>query len=85
MKIESKYNIGDRVWIVYEDRGEVSVYDTIIDSISVEKDGLCYYTKECNDYLEELLIPYEDTDKLLKKIIKMMNEIHKREKERKIN
>lgn len=79
MKIETKYNIGDRVWVVYEDRGEVSVYDTTIDSICYEKDGLCYFTKECNDYLEEMLIPYSDTTELLNRIISLMNEIHKRE------
>ena len=28
MKIETKYNIGDRVWVVYENQGEVCVYDT---------------------------------------------------------
>ena len=68
MQIETKFNIGDRVWVVYEPTinneyhhneltGEVSVYDTTIDSISYEKEGLCYYTKECNDYM--LYIGYE--------------------------
>ena len=80
MKIETKYNIGDRVWIAYEDRGEVSVYDTTIDSISYEKEGLCYYTKECNDYLEEQIIPYENKSELLSRIEEIMNQIHEREK-----
>ena len=83
MEIKTKYNIGDRVWVVYEDRGEVSVYDTVIDSISCEKDGISYFTKELNDYSEEILIPYEEKDKLLERIEKVMNEIHKRESEEK--
>lgn len=48
MNIKTKYNIGDRVWIVYEARisnkyihdepaGEVSVYDDTICSIEIGK------------------------------------------------
>ena len=81
MEIKTKYNIGDRVWIVYEDRGEVSVYDTCIDSIGYDKDGICYFTKELNDYPEKILIPYEEKDRLLERIEQVMNEIHKRESE----
>ena len=37
MKIEIKFNIGDRVWIVYENRGEVNAYSDEIDSMTIEK------------------------------------------------
>ena len=79
MKIETKYNIGDKVWIVYENQGEVCVYDTIIENIDYGKDGLYYMTKEFNDYKEEILIPYDEKDKLLEKILNVMNEIHQKE------
>ena len=79
MEIKTKYNIGDHIWIVYEDRGEVSVYDTWIDSIEYNKEGLIYYTKEANDYPEEAIILYEEKDKLLERIETIMKEIHDRE------
>ena len=83
MEIKTKYNIGDRVWIVYEDRGEVSVYDTWIDSIGYDKEGLTYYTRELNDYSEEAIILYKEKDKLLERIETIMKEIHDREREEK--
>ena len=83
MQIKTKYNIGDRVWIVYEDRGEVSVYDTWIDSIGYDKEGLTYYTRELNDYSEEAIILYKEKDKLLERIETIMKEIHDREREEK--
>ena len=79
MEIKTKYNIGDRVWIVYEDRGEVSVYDTWIDSIGYDKEGLTYYTREANDYPEEAIILCKEKDKLLERIETIMKEIHDRE------
>lgn len=79
MEIKTKYEIGQHIWIVYEDRGEVSVYDTWIDSIGFEKNGLYYFTKEANDYTEDMIILYEEKDKLIKKIEELMQEIHTRE------
>ena len=80
MKIETKYNIGDRVWVVYENQGEVCVYDTEITDIFIDKNGINYYGKEGTDYLEDLLISYNEKDKLLERILSIMNEIHEREK-----
>ena len=80
MKIETKYNIGDKVWVVYENQGEVCVYDTEITDIFIDKNGINYYGKEGTDYLEDLLISYNEKDKLLERILSIMNEIHEREK-----
>lgn len=80
MKIETKYNIGDKVWVVYENQGEVCVYDTEITDIFIDKDGINYCGKEGTDYLEDLLISYNEKDKLLERILSIMNEIHEREK-----
>lgn len=70
MKFESKYEIGDRVWVVYEAYGEACVYDDYIDEICVNENKEIYYIlKEvCMDIAEENLIPYEDTETLINKI-----------------
>lgn len=94
MNIKTKYNIGDRVWIVHEHiinnqyiqnepSGEVSVYDDYICSIEINKEGTFYLLKysDCLDLKEDEIILYHETDKLLAKIQKMMSEINKREKE----
>lgn len=93
MNIKTKYNIGDRVWIVYEARinnqyihnepaGEVSVYDDAICSIEIGKQGTFYLLEktDCMDLKEDEIILYDETDKLLNKIQELMNEINKREK-----
>lgn len=79
MEIKTKYNLGQHIWVVYEYRGEVSVYDTTIDSIDIDKDGYNYYVKEGQDYPEEQIIPYEDTNRLVAMIKDTMNAIHERE------
>ena len=40
MTIKTKYEIGQRVWIVYENRGEACVYDDEIDEIFVNDEGI---------------------------------------------
>lgn len=86
MDIKTKYNIGDRIWCVYEARikygptGEVSVYDDTITGIVYDKEGITYET-EFTEIKEEDIILYVDADKLVEKIKELMNEIHEREKE----
>ena len=95
MNIKTKYNIGDRVWIVYEaiinnqyinnkPAGEVSVYDDTICSIEIGKEGTFYLLEksDCIDVKEDEIILYDETDKLLAKIQELMNEINEREKEK---
>lgn len=92
MKIETKYNIGDRVWVVYEPiinneyihnepAGELSVYDDYINTIEIDEDGIHYLLKY-SDYTElgeKDIILYDDTEKVLKRIKQLMEEINKRE------
>ena len=86
MKIETKYNVGDKVWIVYEANtqyglaGEVNVYDAEIERITVDSDGLYYNTQYC-DKKEDEIVPYEDKEALVAKIQELMNIIHTREEE----
>jgi len=92
MKLETKYNIGDRVWVVYEPiinnqyhhnepAGEINVYDDYISSININENGIQYYLKysDYTDLVEENIILYDDTDKLINKIKELMNEINERE------
>lgn len=80
MKIQTKYEIGDKVWIVYENRGEACVYDDYIDEIFVNDEGINYMLREaCIDEKEENIIPYDDTDKLVEKIKQTMQEIRDKE------
>lgn len=80
MKIQTKYEIGDKVWIVYENKSEVCVYDDIIAEIGVD-DKRIYYILEnaCIDIGEEEIVLYEDTDKLVEKIKQIMEDIRKKE------
>ena len=80
MTIKTKYEIGQRVWIVYENKGEACVYDDYIDEICIGENGLYYMLKEaCIDGKEEDIILYEDTDKLVEKIKQIMEDIREKE------
>lgn len=80
MVIQTKYEIGQRVWVVYEHQGEVCVYDDYIDEICIGENGLYYMLKEaCIDRAEEDIVLYEDTDKLVAKIKQTMQEIRDKE------
>ena len=82
MFIQTKYEIGDRVWIVYENKGEACVYDDYIDEICVDDNRIYYMLKEtCMDIAEDDVVPYEDTDKLIEKIKQIMEDIGKKESE----
>ncbi len=94
MNIKTKYEIGQRVWVVHEPiinnqwvhnepAGEVVVYDDYINSIEINEDGVFYLLKysDCIDLKAEEIILYDETDKLLAKIQKLIHEIHEREKE----
>ena len=79
MKIETKYEIGEHIWFIYENKDEVCVYDDYIAWISYE-DELLYGLKEsCNDIKEEDVILYDDTEGLAKKIKEVMEEIRSKE------
>ena len=80
MTIKTKYEIGQRVWIIYENQGEACIYDDYIDEICIGENGLYYMVKEaCIDGAEEDIVLYEDTDKLVEKIKQIMQEIREKE------
>lgn len=76
MVIKAKYEIGDRVWIVYENKGEACIYDDYIEEICVNGNGIYYILKGvCIDRKEEDIILYTETDELVEKIKKILDEI----------
>lgn len=82
MKIETKFNIGERVWVVYEYNGELSVYSDVIDGFSIDNKGdLTVYLKDSDyfEYNEDNLILYDDTEALIEKIIDTDKQINSRE------
>ena len=80
MEIKTKYEIGQRVWITYENKGEVCVYDDYIDEICISESGLYYMLKEASiDETEANIVLYENTDKLVEKIKQIMEDIRKKE------
>lgn len=88
MKIETKFNIGDRVWIVYEYKREVNVYSDEIDSIVIEKGGrllIWFKDSDAMDVYEEELIEYNDLKKLAEKILEIDNKIRKEQFEKNEN
>lgn len=82
MKIETKFNIGERVWVVYEYNGELSVYSDVVDGFSIDNKGdLTVYLKDSDyfEYNEDNLILYDDTEALIEKIIDTDKQINSRE------
>ena len=85
MKIETKFNIGDRVWIVYDYKGEVHVYSDEIDSITIEKNGkllIWFKDSDAMDVYEEGLIEYEDLKTLAERILELDNKVRKEQCEK---
>lgn len=81
--IYTKYQIGQKIWVVdaNKEHKEVEVYSDIINGIFIDNKGIIYYFLEdiCDDIMEEKLIPYEDTDRLVKEITKADNEVNEKE------
>lgn len=77
MEIKTKYDIGQRIWIVYKADGEISMYiDTIAEISYSENLGVVYFPDICQEELKENeIILEEDIDKLLKEILKLQREI----------
>ena len=85
MKIETKFNIGDRVWIAYEYGGEVHVYSDEIDNITIEKNGrllMWFKDSDAMDVYEEELIEYEDLNALSEKVLELDNKVRKEQCEK---
>lgn len=82
MQIKTKYEPGQKTWVVYENHGEVCIYDDIITEICISSEGMYYMLETaCNEINEEDVILYDDKERLLAEIEKLMQEIHDKERE----
>ena len=79
MKIETKYEIGQKIWIVYKNKGKVCLYCEAISEIAFNTEKLCYITYSCNEIQEKDVILENDKDKLFEAIQKLMKEIEEEE------
>jgi hypothetical protein len=82
MQIKTDYEIGQKIWHIYKNEGEVCVYDAHIIEVTIDKDGISYTLDE--DYVtvkESDVILYGDMDKLYMKICNLMDQIREEESE----
>lgn len=80
MIFESKFNLGQHIWVVLENNGDLIVYDDYIAEITVDKNGITYATE--SDMLiikEDDVIKYEDSYRLHQVITEKMKEIREKE------
>lgn len=93
MQIKTKYNIGDRVWVVKEAdyyntetrkrelAGVLEVFDDYIESIQVYNEGVIYVLRQADmlELYEHEVILYDNKEGLVKKIEEVMKIINERE------
>ena len=76
MEIKTKYEIGQKIWIVYKNKGEVNLYCEPIINIVIDENGFYYCTDNHYDEIkEEDIILENDKDKLFERIKHLMKEI----------
>lgn len=83
MKIETKFNIGERVWVAYSYRGVIEVYSDEIDSIIIENTGkisVYFKSSDALDVYEEDLVAYNDYQGLIDRVKKLDKKIIEEEK-----
>lgn len=76
MKIETKFDLGQHVWVIRgmvdEDDGDViQIYDDTICNIEINTDGTFYYTMETDmEKTEDELLDYNISDKELADLVR---------------
>lgn len=77
MEIKTRYDIGQRIWIVYKDDVEISMYvDTIVEISYNEDMGVMYFADICSEEIkEDEVILEHEIDRLLSKILDLKKEI----------
>ena len=80
MKIETKYSIGDNVYVIFkEDNGEIKLFKDKIDSIVIKENEIVYFLdKICEEFHEHELIKYKDESSLLNKIDALIENTEKK-------
>ena len=69
MNIKTKFELGEKVFIIYKEDGMIKMYTDEVDQIVVSNDGIGYYgTVICEEFKENELVAYNDKEALLYKI-----------------
>lgn len=72
MKIESKYEINDHIWILEIVNKEISLFDDYITEITYDGNNISYWCEMASDSVQENeIIKYDDKDGLYEKIIEL--------------
>lgn len=84
MVIESKYDIGQEIWDVYRDGKEIIVRkDEITEVVYNGEKGILYMMSVVDEIEEDKVIPFNDTVKLIRKIMEIDREIEEEEERQK--
>ena len=77
MEIKTKFNIGNKIWIVYRTDVEISMYvDTIVEISYNEDMGVMYFADIYSEEIkEDEVILEHEIDRLLSKILDLKKEI----------
>lgn len=80
MDIKTKYQIGQRVWVVAENekRKEIELFSDTIVEICITRNREIVYILDnlCDEVKENNIIPYEDTESLLQEILDIDNRLY---------
>ena len=70
MKIETKYDIGQKFWYLYEENNTVHIKEDTVTEIVINEGGkiLYYGSISADEVPQEQMVIYEDTEKLVKQI-----------------
>lgn len=86
MVIESKYDIGQEIWDVYRNGKEIIVRkDEIVEIVYNEEKGILYMMSVVDEIEENKVIPFNDTVKLIRRIMEIDREIEEEERQKEIN
>ncbi len=75
MKIETKYSIGEKVYIVFKEDTDsfVKIFKDNIQEIVVQKNKILYYAESfCEEFEEDEIVPYSRKDLLVTKINELL-------------
>ena len=75
MTINTKFGIGDEVYIIYKENGEVKIFkDEIMEILITDTQTLYYVSTSSNEYNEKQFIPSDLRENVIDKIDELLKE-----------
>lgn len=75
MTINTKFGIGDEVYIIYKENGEVKIFkDEIVEILITDTQTLYYVSTSANEYNEKQFIPSDLRENVIDKIDELLKE-----------